>query len=69
MPRTYLKNQLHVVGHGYSVTVGQGKDLVVVQYGVKILDPDGVNRAIADNPLLQPSRVKTVGKLCILIVS
>lgn len=47
----YLKNELHVVRHWYTIAVGQGKDLVVVQHSVEVLDPDSVDRAIAEDPL------------------
>eukprot|EP00968_Pinguiococcus_pyrenoidosus_P007308 scaffold486_cov254-Pinguiococcus_pyrenoidosus.AAC.1 len=48
--RLHLEHELHVVRHGDPVSVGDGQQLVVVQHGVEVFDPDGVHRAIADDP-------------------
>lgn len=42
-------------------TVGEGEELVVVEHGVEVLDPDGVHGPIGDDP-----RVVGVGLLVVL---
>mmetsp|Transcript_20779 Transcript_20779/g.35679 ORF Transcript_20779/g.35679 Transcript_20779/m.35679 type:complete len:2651 (-) Transcript_20779:3350-11302(-) len=45
-----LEAALDAGGHGNAVPVGQGQQLVVVEHCVQVLDPNGVHRAIADDP-------------------
>lgn len=46
----YLKDDLTVGSHGDTVTVSQGQSLVVVQHRVQVLNPDGVYRAVQQQP-------------------
>ena len=45
-----LEDQLAVGHHGQPVAVGQGERLVVVEHGVEVLDPHGVDGAVEDEP-------------------
>ena len=47
-----LEDDLTSRGHGDSVTVGQRQSLVVVQYRVEVLNPDGIDRPIQDEPYM-----------------
>lgn len=48
--RTYLEHGLDVVRHGHAVPVSQGQDLVVIEHGVEVFDPDGVHGTVRDDP-------------------
>ena len=48
-----LEHDLDVVGHGDAIAVGERQDLVVVQDGVEILDPDGVDGPVGDDPRVE----------------
>lgn len=63
----YLEDELDVVSHGNPVTVGQGEDLVVIEHGVEVFDPDGVHRSVADYPLSLPKQKpdKVVPRVCV----
>mmetsp|Transcript_13743 Transcript_13743/g.31845 ORF Transcript_13743/g.31845 Transcript_13743/m.31845 type:complete len:1547 (-) Transcript_13743:4516-9156(-) len=45
-----LEDELHVGDHGDAVTVGEGEELVVVEHGVEVLNPDGVHGPVENNP-------------------
>ena len=46
----HLEENLGVGRHRDSVAVGQCERLVVVKYRVQVLDPDGVDGAVKDEP-------------------
>lgn len=58
----YLEHSLNVVRHWHAITVGERQDLVIVEDGVEIFDPDGIHGAIGDDPGVV--RVLTVIVLC-----
>ena len=49
-----LEYDLAVWRHRDSIAVRQGQGLVVVEHRVKILDPDGVDWAVQDEPHMLP---------------
>eukprot|EP00968_Pinguiococcus_pyrenoidosus_P001290 scaffold57_cov254-Pinguiococcus_pyrenoidosus.AAC.43 len=48
--RLHLEHELDVVGHGNTITIGKRQHSIVVQHGVEIFDPDGVNGAVHHDP-------------------
>lgn len=48
----YLKDHVYVGREFDPLRVGEAQHLVVVQNGVHVLDPDGVHRPVADQPLV-----------------
>ena len=47
-----LEHHVYVRRELDALAVGQTEHLVVVQYGVHVLDPESVHRAITDHPLM-----------------
>lgn len=47
----YLEYQFDIVCHRYPIAISQSQDLVVVQHGVEVFDPNCVHRSVADYPL------------------
>lgn len=45
-----LEDDLAARGHRDPVTVGQRQGSVVIEDGVQVLDPDGVDRPVQDQP-------------------
>ena len=48
----HLEDDLAVWRHGDTISVGESQGLVVVQDGVEILNPDGVYRAVKNQPYM-----------------
>lgn len=46
----YLKDDLAVWSHGDTVSVSQGQGFIVVQHRVQVLNPDGIYRAVQQQP-------------------
>ena len=46
----HLKDDLTIRGHGDTITISQGQGLVVIQYRVKVLNPDGVYWTVQHQP-------------------
>ena len=59
--RLVLEEDLDVVRHGEAVARGERQDLVVVEHGVEVLDPDGV-----DGPVLRDPR--DVGQVAVVVL-
>jgi len=47
----YLEHHLGVVRHWDSLVVSKSKNLVIIKYCVKVLNPDSIDWTIADNPI------------------
>ncbi|KAA6420712.1 MAG: hypothetical protein FRX49_09289 [Trebouxia sp. A1-2] len=45
-----LKHGLHLRSHENAVSIGQGQNFVVIQHSVQVLNPDGINWTVKDNP-------------------
>lgn len=45
-----LKDDLAVGSHGNPITIGEGQRAVIIQHRVQILNPDGINWPIQNNP-------------------
>lgn len=45
-----LEHHLGVVSHWDSLSVSKGENLVVIEHGIEVLNPDGIDWSIADNP-------------------
>mmetsp|Transcript_14055 Transcript_14055/g.57079 ORF Transcript_14055/g.57079 Transcript_14055/m.57079 type:complete len:672 (+) Transcript_14055:7076-9091(+) len=45
-----FEHRLHHAAHLHAVAVGEGENLVVVEHGVEVLDPDGVDGSVQHDP-------------------
>lgn len=45
-----LKDDLTLRGHGYSVAISQSQGLVIIQYTVEVLNPDGIHWSVQYDP-------------------
>jgi len=48
-----FEHHLAVLCHGNALTVGESQNLVVVEHGVKILDPNGIDWSVTDDPSVE----------------
>jgi hypothetical protein len=47
---SYLEHHLDIGRHGDSIAVRKSENLVVIQHSVEILNPNGVDRSIGNDP-------------------
>ena len=65
---TYFKDDLRVGRHGNTIAIGQSQRFVVVQHRVEILNPDGVDGTVQQQPYVLVLQVRLVpqceSKIC-----